>query len=251
MANGRRYISFTAASFPTASRRFCVKLVWEQLSAAPLLSLTSGDTGTVDLSSSIKEELSLLSAPRLPELFYFLFFVSLKVSVLREIKSWRMEQHCSPQTVAPLTRLQTGLDVVSCGSWLFRRKKILIMIKKKKKEKKYRIILQAAQLWKYSVFCPTHCCENQGCWLWSSSFHAFKVERRPIKDRYLYWHIIAFVFIKKKTDLKIQPQYSVQCLQTGLHQTILDTWCGLVKFVDHMSVVHLNDDQLWFWLGHI
>lgn len=136
MANGRRYISFTAASFPTASRRFCVKLVWEQLSAAPLLSLTSGDTGTVDLSSSIKEELSLLSAPRLPELFYFLFFVSLKVSVLREIKSWRMEQHCSPQTVAPLTRLQTGLDVVSCGSWLFRRKKILIMIKKRKKERK-------------------------------------------------------------------------------------------------------------------
>lgn len=51
---------------PTASRRYHVKLLWEQLkhrSIPPLLFLTSGDTVTVDLSSPIMEEVSHFSTP--------------------------------------------------------------------------------------------------------------------------------------------------------------------------------------------
>ena len=50
---------------PTASRRYHVKLLSEQLklhTIPPLLFLTSGDTVTVDLSSPIKEEVSHFSA---------------------------------------------------------------------------------------------------------------------------------------------------------------------------------------------
>lgn len=104
------YILYWTPSFPsiapTASRRHHVKLLSEQLklhSIPPLLFLTSGDTVTVDLSSPIKEEVSHFSAPRCLHSFLSQFF-SLKLAVLREMKSWRIER-CS-QAMASLTMLQ-------------------------------------------------------------------------------------------------------------------------------------------------
>lgn len=115
--SGQQSISFieltlSPSIFPTASRRYHVKLLSEQLklhSIPPLLFLTSGDTVTVDLSSPIKEEVSHFSAPGCQHSFLSLYS-PLKVAILREIKSWRIEQHCT-QIVASLTTLETTLDV--------------------------------------------------------------------------------------------------------------------------------------------
>lgn len=68
---GQQSISFielllSPSVSPTASTRYHVKLLWEQLklcSIPLLLFLTSGDTVTVDLSSPIMEEVSHFSTP--------------------------------------------------------------------------------------------------------------------------------------------------------------------------------------------
>lgn len=115
---GQQSISFTELLlFPsvsqTASTRYHVKLLWEQLklcSIPLLLFLTSGDTVTVDLSSPIMEEVSHFCTPGCQPSFQSQYF-SLKLAILREIKSWRIEQHHS-QIAASLTTLQTTFQTV-------------------------------------------------------------------------------------------------------------------------------------------
>ena len=96
----------------TASRRYHVKLLWEQLmlhSIPPLQFLTSGDTIAVDLSSPIMEEVSHFSTSGCQPSLMSLYF-SLKLALLWGIKLWHIEQHRS-QAVASLTTLQTTLDI--------------------------------------------------------------------------------------------------------------------------------------------
>lgn len=115
---GQQSISFTELLLSpsvsqTACTRYHVKLLWEQLklcSIPLLLFLTSGDTVTVDLSSPIMEEVSHFSTPGCQPSFQSQYF-SLKLAILREIKSWRIEQHHS-QIVASLTTLQTTFQTV-------------------------------------------------------------------------------------------------------------------------------------------
>lgn len=116
-------------SIPPTASRYHVKLPSEQLklhSTPPLLSLTSGDTATVDLSSPIKEEVSHLSAfSSLPtfssvSVFYFETCHTLRYQIMTCRTALFSNSGFSDNTGDDFG-CRVGC-IVTCRTWLFLQK---------------------------------------------------------------------------------------------------------------------------------